>query len=156
MGAAQVSESLIQSRHDAGLATLITTQLKPSHKDPAMNFGAKYGHHVLDRINSGGGRWFDLGAKSRRTDARPIIGGLVRACVVADLVSKVESLTGLAGVGHPQDIEALVRITNLSEDAIAEAVTAREAMAEQLRIGAAGLGDGAAAGLVGAILERLS
>jgi hypothetical protein len=148
---------IVQSRHDAGLVTLITTQLPVDHPtDDALSFSKRYGHHLVDRVDRGGGRWFSLAQQSRRTGARPVFADLHRSCMIADLVGRVESLTGIGEATRPGDVRALIELTGVDGEAVEAAKVRRIAMVASLRREAAELGEGETANVVTSIIERLA
>lgn len=118
---------LLGTRHEQGVATLITTQLKRFDSDnPDLSFSHRYGHHLVDRIEKGGGCWFDLQQASRRDDVQPTLDGLRRSCGIADLLPKVVSATGpKADEGVAPFVTQLQSLLGISDGAINEAIAER-------------------------------
>lgn len=141
-----------------GLGTLVTTQL-PRHDfgaggETVAGFESRYGHHIIDRVDRAG-RWFDLRQPSRRTTVQPRLTGLRRSCRIADLLPKVETLTG--PTERPDEkafgvIRELQQLLGISDEALAEAESKRRVWMAPLREQAAKIG-----GFAGAvILDRLN
>jgi DNA replication protein DnaC len=112
---------LLTERHDDRLATLITTNLPP------VQFGERYGKHLLDRIQNSGGYIELKGESRRRKGERPNHSMIRRHCRIADLAEAVETLTGVGRSAVSDSvIDELAEIYGITEEQF-------DAMIEQRR-----------------------
>lgn len=122
---------LIGDRHDKGLPTMITTNLVPRHDDQALSFGQRYGVHLLDRIEHGGGFWAPVGGESLRNSPPPDHTDATRQCRVAELVRRVAVGRDYDHPRLPSDVGELANCFDITDEAIvAEAIERRRWLAE--------------------------
>lgn len=118
---------LLALRDEHGLATLITTQL-PARPEIARqgevggaSFRDRYGHHILDRVEHGGGCFARLGAGSLRDGVLPRLDGIRLSCRISDYADAVEEMTARGQNPKGNAAAQLQRLTGVSDRAIAEA-----------------------------------
>lgn len=137
---------LLGDRHDQGLATIVTTQLRRTDPDASMGFTGRYGHHLLDRVERAG-RWVSLVQSSRRNDASPRLEDITKSARIAILTPRVDGLTG-GGEGAPEDVDELARLLGVSDEDLERAAVERDAWRRPLLEKASGL-----TGIAGSIVR---
>lgn len=119
--AASRIDTLLITRHDNLLATLITTNLT------SAEFEIRYGKHLLDRVRTAGGYAEISGASRRVKDVKPLHTMIDRHCRIAALVDAVFTLTCSGRTNVPESvIDKLAAEFEITEGQIAEAVEKRK------------------------------
>lgn len=116
---------LIAERHDAGLPTLILTNVVARGGPRGSSFADRYGPHLLDRIEHDGGCWVPLRGKSRRGGTRPVLDDRQRWCDLAALAKRVEGACNRAYPKADADIDALACALGVSNAQIVAEVEHR-------------------------------